>query len=96
MASGLVPADIVGREKFGFHAPGSPALLKRRVEWIDDTLSYDRIKRQGYFNPDVIERLKAQYLSGTFRLQAPFETDLLAVVLTFGIFLEVFDLPDLA
>src|SRR3712207_7983273 len=44
-------------------APGSPYLIQQKIDWIDDMLSYDRIKRQGYFNPDVIERLKRQYRS---------------------------------
>ena len=58
-------------------------------------LSYERIERQGYFNPEVIEKLKAQYSQEGFRLNLPFEDDLLVVVLTFGIFLDVFGLPSL-
>ena len=42
-------------------APGSPALLQGGNEWVNDMLSCSRIKRQGYFNPEVIERLKQQY-----------------------------------
>jgi asparagine synthase (glutamine-hydrolysing) len=95
IAEGLVPRDIIEREKFGFHAPGSPALLRRGLEWVNDLLSYERIKRQGYFNPDVIERLKAQYSREGFALNLPFESDLLIVVLTFGLFLDVFDLAGL-
>jgi asparagine synthase (glutamine-hydrolysing) len=57
-------------------------------------LSYDRIKRQGYFNPDVIERLKKMYRKDDFKLNLPFDSDLLIVVLTFNIFLDVFEMPD--
>jgi asparagine synthase (glutamine-hydrolysing) len=92
IAEGLVPEEIVSREKFGFHAPGSPALLRRNIEWMADMLSYERIKRQGYFNPDVIERLKQQYSQEEFELNLPFETDLLVVVLTFNILLDRFNL----
>lgn len=92
IAEGLLPEEIVGREKFGFHAPGSPALLQRNIEWVTDMLSYERIKRQGYFNPDVIERLKRQYSQRDFRLNLPFETDLLIIVLTFSILLDRFKL----
>jgi asparagine synthase (glutamine-hydrolysing) len=92
-AEGLLPPEIVGREKFGFHAPGSPYLLRQGVEWINDTLSYERVKRQGYFKPEVVERLRAQYAQDGFRLNLPFEDDLLVIVLTFGIFLDVFGLP---
>ena len=82
----------MSREKFGFHAPGSLALLQRNIEWVNDMLSYERIKRQGYFNPDVIERLKRRYSQKDFRLNLPFETDLLVIVLTFSILLDRFKL----
>jgi asparagine synthase (glutamine-hydrolysing) len=95
VAADLVPREIIDREKYGFHAPGTPYLLRQDIEWINDLLSYERIKRQGYFNPDVIERLKAKYSSEGFRLNLPFESDLLMIVLSFGIFLDVFQLPNL-
>jgi asparagine synthase (glutamine-hydrolysing) len=91
-AKGIVPDEIVGREKFAFHAPGSPYLLKQRVEWIEDLLSFDTIRRQGYFNPETVERLKTQYRAEGFRLNLPFDSDLLVIVLTFGVFLEQFKL----
>jgi len=95
VAEDLVPPEIVNREKYGFHAPGTPYLLRQNIEWINDLLSYDRIKRQGYFNPDIIERLKAQYSKDDFRLNLPFESDLLMTVLSFGIFLDTFGMPGL-
>jgi asparagine synthase (glutamine-hydrolysing) len=95
VAEGLVPPEITRREKFGFHAPGSPYLLQQNVEWVQDMLSYERIKRQGYFNPDIVELLKEQYSQEGFKLNLPFESDLLIVVLTFGIFLEQFAMPSL-
>jgi asparagine synthase (glutamine-hydrolysing) len=94
-AEGLVPPEILNREKFSFHAPGSPFLLRQGVEWVDDLLSPERIRRQGYFNPDTIELLRRRYLEDGFRLNPTFETDLLAVVITFGIWLDKFDLPSL-
>ena len=93
IAEGLVPREIVEREKYGFHAPGSPYLLGRRVEWIADMLSYDRIRRQGFLNPDTVEALKGRYGREGFRLNLPFESDLLMIVLTFGILQDTFDLP---
>lgn len=89
-----LPATIFNRQKQGFVAPGSPYLIKNGVEWINDLLSYERIKRQGYFNPDTIENLKRIYKEKDFKLNLPFDSDLLIIVLTFNIFLEVFDLPD--
>jgi asparagine synthase (glutamine-hydrolysing) len=89
-----IPESIVNRQKFGFVAPGSPDLLKSNTDWITDLLSYERIKRQGYFDPDVIESLKKTYSKEQFKLNLPFDSDLLIVVLTFNLLLELFELPD--
>jgi asparagine synthase (glutamine-hydrolysing) len=90
MAEKTVPKEILAREKFGFVAPGSPYLLQNNIEYINDILSYDTIRRQGYFNADYIEKLKKQYSEPGFSINVPFETDLLIIVITFGIFLEEF------
>lgn len=95
VAADLVPKQIIKREKFGFRAPGSPYLLRQNIGWINDLLSYERIRSEGYFNPDVVESLKAQYSELDFNLNPHLETDLLLIVLTFGIFLELFNLPSL-
>ena len=96
IAERFIPKRIVEREKFGFRAPGSPYLIKQNNEWINDLLSHERIKRQGYFNPTVIEALKTRYSQDGFKLNFPFESDLLNVVRTFGIFLDVFRMPNLS
>ncbi len=88
-----LPEQIINREKFAFVAPGSPYLIKQNIEWVNDLLSYERIRRQGYFNPDTIERLKNMYGAESFSLSQTFENDLLMIVLTFGVFLELFDMP---
>jgi asparagine synthase (glutamine-hydrolysing) len=95
MAEGRVPRQILERPKFGFRAPGSPLLLKRRVEWALDLLSEERIRRQGYFNPGLVERLKREYAREGFQLNPHLETDLLMIVLTFNLLLDAFQLPDL-
>ena len=94
IAGKLIPKNVVEREKFGFRAPGSPFLLKQNIEWINDLLSFERIKRQGYFNPTVVEGLKMRYSKPGFKLNFPFESDFLNVVLTHGIFLELFRMPN--
>ncbi|WP_281322341.1 asparagine synthase (glutamine-hydrolyzing) [Flavobacterium aestivum] len=94
VAQKYVPSQIINREKFGFVAPGSPQLLKTNSEWINDLLSYDRIKRQGYFNPDTIERLKKMYSRDGFILNPPYDLDLLIIVLTFNMFIDIFDVPN--
>jgi len=90
MAEKFVPDQIVNKEKFHFIAPGSPELLRQDIEYINDLLSYDLIKKQGFFNPDKIESLKKQYKQPDFTINAPYENDLLITVLTFGILLETF------
>jgi asparagine synthase (glutamine-hydrolysing) len=92
VAENYVPQEVLNREKYAFVAPGSPYLLSQNVEWINDLLSYDRLKRQGYFNPDTIEYLKEQYTEDGFKINTSFESDLLIIALTFGVFLEAFNL----
>jgi len=96
IAEGLIPQAIARREKYAFVAPGSPYLLNRSIEWIEDLLSFERIKKEGYFNPVAVENLKKQYREPGFKLNIPFETDLLTIVLTFGLFRETFNLPTLS
>ncbi len=95
-AGRYLPASICEREKFAFVAPGSPALLAQDIEWVNDLLSSETIRRQGYFNPKTVERLKKAYSRPGFKLNLPFDTDLLMTVITFGIFLEMFDMPNAA
>lgn len=94
-AERYLPAEIISREKFGFTAPGSPELLKQNDEYIGDLLSYSRIKREGYFDPDTVEALKKEYSRPGFRINVPYDQDLLIVVITFGMFLDAFDMPSL-
>jgi asparagine synthase (glutamine-hydrolysing) len=93
-AESYVPQAIVDREKFAFAAPGTPSLLQHQTEWVWDLLSYDRIARRGYFNPNTVERLKEQYSQPGFKLNLTLEDDLLMVVLTFGLFEELFNLGE--
>ena len=89
-----LPESIIRREKFAFVAPGSPYLMRQNIEWVNDLLSYETIKKQGYFNPDTIERLKTMYRSDQFTVNQTFEIDLLMIVITFGLFLELFSMPN--
>jgi asparagine synthase (glutamine-hydrolysing) len=98
LAAGLVPQEIIEREKFGFRAPGSPYLLAQRLDWIDDLLSFDRIKRQGYFDPDKVEALRARAVQSprdAGNLNPHLETDFLMIVLSFNLMCDLFDLPGL-
>lgn len=88
-----VPDPIRERQKFGFVAPGSPYLLGQGLEWVRDLLSRQTIARQGYFNPAAVERLVERYSTPGFHLNVPYEDDLLMIVLSFGVFMELFELP---
>jgi asparagine synthase (glutamine-hydrolysing) len=89
----LLPA-LAKREKFAFTAPGGPTLLAQGSDWVDHLLDPATIRRQGYFDVDEVQRLRAEYSQPGFRLNAPFERDVLLVVLTFGLFLEAFNMPN--
>lgn len=94
-AKDFLPSQIIEREKFAFHAPGSSYLLKQDIEYINDILSSNLIKKQGYFNPSTIENIKNKYMQNGFRLNLPFDMDLLMIPLTFGIFLQEFKMPNI-
>ncbi len=96
LGSRCLPRQILIREKQGFAAPGSPVLLRRRDEVVSDLLSPDRLAREGFFDPAAVTALRTRYEHPDFKLNAPFEDDLLALVLTFGLFLNTFDLPALS
>lgn len=95
-ARDLVPVEIVKREKFGFVAKGTPSLLQQKIEWVWDLLSYEQIKREGYFNADAVECLKTKYSRKGYQINPALEDDLLMVVLTFGLLQELFTLPSIA
>ncbi|MGX1823923.1 asparagine synthase (glutamine-hydrolyzing) [Heyndrickxia sporothermodurans] len=94
LARNQVPQQIIQRKKFAFVAPGSPDILRLNREFVSDILSYETIKRQGYFNADVVEQLKKEYLEDGFKLKLPFENDLLIILLTFGLFLKTFGISE--
>lgn len=95
VARPLLPSSIVEREKYAFCAPGSPQLLRARVDWVEDLLSPATIRRHGYFDSAMVERLKARYRAPDFTLAGSNEEDVLMIVLTFGLFVEEFQMPQL-
>ena len=92
VARGRLPESIVEREKMGFHAPGTPALLQHQREWMLEQLSPARLARQGVFDPAAVEALIRVYGAPGFRLQLPLEDDLLMVVLSTTMLVERFGL----
>lgn len=96
VARSWIPHSIVDREKFGFTAPGSPSLLRQGDPAFTALVSRDRIEADGYFDPDTVESLVAAYTEPGFRINVPFESDLLMTVITFNMLLDQFRLPALA
>jgi asparagine synthase (glutamine-hydrolysing) len=93
VAEDRVPARIIEREKFAFQANGSPDLLRLDAAWLNDLLSPARARRDGFFAPDAAERLRNEYLNRDIELLLIAQDDVLMVMITFGLFLEAFDLP---
>lgn len=93
VARDWLPRRIVEREKFGFTAPGSPSLMRQDNPDIEALLSRDRIEADGYFDADRVAQLASQYAAPGFRINVPFETDLLMTVITFNQLLDLYDLP---
>ncbi|CCG40383.1 asparagine synthase (glutamine-hydrolyzing) [Magnetospirillum molischianum] len=94
VAGKYLPDTVAKREKFGFVAPGSPYLLARNIDWINDILDPSRIKRQNYFNPEAVERLRSRFNTNGARINTTFESDFLMIIITFGILLDEFSVPD--
>ncbi len=89
-ARASVPDAIIAREKFGFHAQGSDFLLQRGAPLALEYLSDAVVRKYGVFDPDVIRRLRAAHLADGFRLNLPYEDDLLLIVLTTHLLMDVF------
>ncbi len=96
VAEAYLPAEIVAREKFAFQANPSPDLIRLGKTWAESYLSPRRIRREGYFDPETVRRIRDRYADREFSLDLLVEDDLLMAVLTHGIFLETFDLPPLS
>lgn len=91
----VLPKEILNREKFEFTSYGSTELLKENDSYINYLLDYATIQKQGVFDPDFIEKLKRQYQSDGFKLNLPFENDLLLIVITFGMLLDSFQIDSI-
>lgn len=92
LAEPMLPQQIVQRPKFAFVAPGSTALLAREREFLGDILSYDTVRRQGCFSPEAVEQLKRQYTQEGFRLNLPYDNDMLIIVITMGLLMQQYNL----
>ena len=65
LASKYVPYECVYRPKEGFSIPIKNWLMNEFRPLMEDLLNKNRIKRDGIFNPNTVERLKQEHLNGT-------------------------------
>jgi asparagine synthase (glutamine-hydrolysing) len=91
-AASIVPSAIVKREKFGWFAHASPQLIRNGGTLVREFLSVDRVRRQGYFDPQAVEELTARYGQDGFKLTQPFEADHVMLILSFTALVDIFKL----
>lgn len=90
VAGGFVPDAIIRRDKFGFHAPASPAVLRSGEEWVKDMLSHDRLRKDGIFSVAAVDEMCGRYLERGFRLDARQDNDVLMIVLSFNLLMDMY------
>lgn len=93
IARDYVDDRVIEREKFAFQAHDADLLMRAGSTVFDEYLHPARIAREGYFDPDTITVLRAQWADRAVERPAVMGTDHLMVALTFGMLLEAFDLP---
>ena len=66
-----VPKEMMDRPKTGFAIPLHKWMLEAELKsWMTDLLNTDKIRREGYFDPDKVERILQDYLQrGIWRKQ---------------------------
>lgn len=57
MARGLLPDNIIDRQKGYFPVPALKYFSKKELDWMKDILSTEKIIQRGIFNPIYIEKL---------------------------------------
>jgi asparagine synthase (glutamine-hydrolysing) len=59
----FLPREVINRKKKGFGVPIAKWVKGPLRELFGDLLSYDRIKREGFLNPDYVTRLLQDHLA---------------------------------
>ena len=63
-AAPLLPREIVNGKKRGFSIPAAAWLRGELEPFARETLSPQTLRRQGYFRPDVVQRLLDEHVQG--------------------------------
>jgi asparagine synthase (glutamine-hydrolysing) len=59
-----LPDEVINGSKAGFGAPVDAWLAEDLREMVDDLLSEDRVRRRGYFQPLVVQKMIREKRSG--------------------------------
>jgi asparagine synthase (glutamine-hydrolysing) len=62
--NGLIPKEILEREKTGFGVPVSKWFRHELKDYITDILLSSRSLERGYFKPDAVRALLSEHISG--------------------------------
>lgn len=60
-----VPKELIERPKMGFGIPLDRWLRGPLKEWADTLLNEERLRREGFFHPEPIQKMWAEHLKGT-------------------------------
>jgi asparagine synthase (glutamine-hydrolysing) len=63
-ANGLIPKSIQGRHKQPYRAPDGKSFIGATGDYLEETLSYDKIKQGAIFNPQGVAALVAKFKNG--------------------------------
>ncbi|MDY6785537.1 MAG: asparagine synthase (glutamine-hydrolyzing), partial [Cyanobacteriota bacterium] len=58
-----LPKEILGRGKKGFNMPVAKWLTRDLRPLLEEMLSSDRLKREGFFNPSAVQQLLGEHLN---------------------------------
>ncbi len=62
---GILPNEVLTRKKKGFNVPVAYWLNTDLKELVQDQFAPAKLKREGFFNPDYVQKLLAQHAEGT-------------------------------
>jgi asparagine synthase (glutamine-hydrolysing) len=61
-----VPKNLIERPKAGFGIPLADWLRGPLRDWAEDMLNEGRLRREGFFSPEIIRAKWCEHLSGRF------------------------------